>query len=56
MIVAIAKAITAMPEKPSPPAIDFGRTSATCIFVSVNETILIFNIFVPSIAIFILNG
>jgi ABC-type uncharacterized transport system fused permease/ATPase subunit len=44
-----------MPEKPSPPAIDFSRSSATCIFPSINLTIFVFYIFISSTAIFTLN-
>lgn len=50
VIVAVAKAVAAMPEKPSPPTVDFGRLSATCVFLSINKTILVLNIFVSSVA------
>lgn len=56
MIVTIAEAIAAMPEEPSPPAVDFACSSVAGILSSINLTIFVFNIFVSSVAVSILNN
>lgn len=55
LIVAIAKTVAAMPEKPPPPAVDFNCFFRTRICVSVMKTIFIFNIFVSPTTIAALN-
>ena len=56
VIVAIAHAITAMPEEPTPPAVDLCRRSATSSLATKYATVLVFDVLVTTRALLFLEN
>lgn len=56
VVVTIAEAVAAMPEQPSPPAIDFRRAFSASVFVAIHHAVLVLDIFVSPAAVSPLRG
>ena len=55
VIVAVAHAVAAVPEQPSPPTVHFGRWLLARVFLTEYLAVLVLYVLVPSIAAFVLR-
>lgn len=55
VVVARAHAVAAVPEEPTPPAVDFGRRLLARFLLSVSHTVLVLDVLVAPIAVFVLK-